>query len=90
MTDIVTKAVTDGTPIAICLTNTLNNLTSANASRLAAYEEVLLWSITLLLLLGAIVPTFLIGKQQGASQKPCLPGTLSFGNTPAEWSNLEP
>ena len=73
MTDIVSKAIADGTPIAICLTNTLNNVTSAHASRLAAYEEVLPWSIELLLLMGAIVPTLLIGKQQGASHKRVCP-----------------
>jgi hypothetical protein len=78
MTDIVAQAVRDGTPIAICLTNTLNSVTSANASRLAAYEEMLPWSIQLLLLLGAIIPSFLMGRQKGATQEKYLSGTLSF------------
>ncbi len=78
MTDIVAQAVGEGTPIAVCLTNTLNSVTSANASRLAAYEEILPWSVQLLLLLGAIVPSFLMGRQQGATQTTCLAGTVSF------------
>ena len=78
MTDIVAQAVAEGTPIAVSLTNTLNGVTSANASRLAAYDEVLPWTIQLLLLLAAVVPSFLTGKQQGASQKTRLSGTLSF------------
>ena len=78
MTDIVAQAVAEGTPIAVNLTDTLNGVTSANASRLAAYEEALPWTIQLLLLLAAIVPSFLTGKQQGASQKTRLSGTLSF------------
>jgi hypothetical protein len=78
MTDIVEQAIAEGTPIAMNLTDTLNGVTSANASRLAAYEEILPWSVQLLLLLAAIVPSFLIGKQQGASQKERLSGTLSF------------
>jgi hypothetical protein len=78
MTELVDHAVAENTPIAICLTNTLNNLTSASASRLAAYEEILPWSVQLLLLLGAVIPSFLMGKKQGASRSACLAGTLSF------------
>jgi hypothetical protein len=78
MTGIVAQAVSSGTPIAINLTDTLNGITSANAARLAAYEETLPWSIQLLLLFAAAVPSFLTGKQQGASQKTRLSGTLSF------------
>jgi Mg2+/citrate symporter len=78
MTDIVARTIADGTPIAVSLTNTLNEVTSANASRLAAYEAILPWSVQLLLLLAAVVPAFLMGKQQGASQKARLSGTLSF------------
>jgi len=78
MTDLAARAVADGTPIAICLTNTLNGVTSAAASRLASYEEILPWSIKLLLLLGAVVPSLLMGKHQGATREVCLPGTLSF------------
>jgi hypothetical protein len=78
MTAIVADALGDGTPIAVSLTNTLNNVTSSNASRLAAYRERLPWSIVILLLLGAIVPAFLMGLQQGLTSKPHLSGTLCF------------
>ncbi len=78
MTNMVSGAIAAGTPIAVNLTDTLNGVTSANASRLAAYEETLPWSIQLLLLLAAVVPSFLTGKQQGVSQKTRLSGTLSF------------
>jgi hypothetical protein len=78
MTGTVARAVSDGTPIAINLTNTLNGVTSANAARIAAYEETLPWSIQVLLLFSAAVPSFLTGKQQGASHKTRLSGALSF------------
>jgi len=78
MTNLVAAAVAEGTPIAISLTNTLNEVTSANASLLAAYEEVLPWSILLLLLLAACVPSFLIGRMQGATGEVHFSGTLNF------------
>jgi len=78
MTGIVAQALAEGTPIAMNLTGTLNGVTSANASRLAAYEETLPWSVQFLLLLSAIVPSFLMGKQQAAAQKTRVSGTLSF------------
>jgi hypothetical protein len=78
MTNIVAQTIEEGTPIAVNLTDTLNRVTSANASRLVAYEAILPWSVKLLLLLAAIVPSFMTGKQQGASQKARLSGMLSF------------
>jgi hypothetical protein len=78
MTEIVGVALADGTPIAVPLTNTLNNLTSSNASRFAAYRERLPWSIVGLLFLGSIVPTFLLGQQQGVSRRVNLIKTVSF------------
>ncbi len=78
MTDVVDKAIAEGTPIALALTNTLNNVTSNRASRLAAYQERLPGSIVGLLLLSSIVPSFLIGEKQGASKKVHLAGTMSF------------
>jgi hypothetical protein len=78
MTGIAAAAVSEGTPIAVSLTNTLNGVTSSSASRLAAYRDRLPWSIVLLLLLSSVVPAFLMGKQQGVSQKLHLTGTLSF------------
>jgi hypothetical protein len=78
MTELVAAAVREGTPIAVSLTNTLNEVTSANASRLAAYDETLPSSIQLLLLLAAGLPAFLTGRIQGASQKIRLPATIGF------------
>jgi hypothetical protein len=78
MTAIVAKALAEGTPIAASLTNTLNNLTSANVSRLAAYRARLPWSIVLLLFLGAVVPAFLMGLQQAKAPRPHLSGTVCF------------
>jgi hypothetical protein len=78
MTNIAAEAIEAGTPIALSLTNTLNNLTSSNASRLAMYQERLPWSIMVLLFLAAVFPAFLIGEKQGASQKVHLSGSFSF------------
>ncbi len=78
MTTIVAEALREGTPIAISLTNTLNNLTSAHASRLAAYQESLPWSIVLLLLLSAVCPAFLLGQRQGEATNVHLIGTFCF------------
>jgi hypothetical protein len=78
MTNLVNKAIAEGTPIAMPLTNTLNNVTSSNASRLAMYQERLPWSIVLLLFLGSVIPAFLVGEKQGATQKVHLSGSISF------------
>jgi hypothetical protein len=78
MTKIVAQAIARGSPLAVSLTNTLNGVTSAHASRIAAFDETLPWSIQMLLLLAAVVPSFLTGKQQGIAQKARLSGTLSF------------
>jgi hypothetical protein len=78
MTEIVRNAIAAGTPIAIALTNTLNNVTSTNASRLASYEENLPWSIVVLLFLSSIVPSLLIGEKQGLSHKVHFSGSFTF------------
>ena len=78
MTAIVAQAVQEGTPIAVCLTNTLNGLTSSHVARMAAYQESLPWSIVLLLLLSAVTPAFLLGQQQGESTKIHFAGTFCF------------
>jgi hypothetical protein len=78
MTELVAAAVLEGTPIAVSLTNTLNEVTSATASRLAAYDETLPWSIQLLLLVAAGTPAFLTGRMQGDSNRTRLTGTISF------------
>ena len=78
MTEIVAQALSDGTPIAVSLTNTLNAVTSNQASRLAAYRDRLPTSIMLLLFACSIVTVLLIGREQGATNNSEIGGTLCF------------
>jgi hypothetical protein len=78
MTELVGKALDAGTPIAVPLTNTLNDVTSMHAARLAAIRDRLPVTIVLLLFTTAIVCTLLIGRQESALRKPQIAGTLSF------------
>jgi hypothetical protein len=77
MTELVAQAV-EGTPIAVPLTNKFTDLTSTYASRLAAYDEGLPWSIVMLLFLSSIVPAYLIGMKQEQTRQVHLAGTFSF------------
>jgi len=78
MTDLVARAVNQGTPVAVPLTNTLNGLTSNHAARLAAIEDRLPPTIVATLFFASIVATALVGRNQGASPHPRLTGTLTF------------
>jgi len=78
MTEWVDHAVSEGTPVVVPLTNSLNALVSSNASRLAAYRDRLPCSILTLLFLSSIVPAFLMGRQQGAAPHVHISGTVSF------------
>ena len=78
MTEIVEHALTDRTPIAVSLTNTLNAVTSNQASRLAAYRDRLPASILYLLFACSIVTVLLIGREQGATTNSDIAGTLCF------------
>jgi hypothetical protein len=78
MTELVGQALTDGTPIAISLTNTLNEVTSNQASRLAAYRDRLPTSILILLSVSAILTALLIGREQGIAGSSDIAGTLCF------------
>jgi hypothetical protein len=78
MTEIVAQAVNDGTPIAVSLTNTLNEVTSNQASRLAAYRDRLPMGILFLLFACSIVTVLLIGREQGAANNSEIAGTLCF------------
>jgi hypothetical protein len=78
MTAIVGKARAEDPPITVPLVNTLNNVTSTNASRVNAYRIRTPWSIVVLLLLSSLVPAFLIGEKQGAKGKVHRSGSLSF------------
>jgi len=78
MTDLVAEAVNDGTPIAVALANTLNEVTSSHAARLAAARDRLPGVIVLLLFTSAVIATMLVGREQGAAGKTAVAGTLSF------------
>jgi hypothetical protein len=66
---LVKDATDAGTPLVVPLVNTLNELTSAHASRLAAGRDRLPPSIVLLLVLSAIISVTLMGWQQGVSHE---------------------
>jgi hypothetical protein len=78
MTTLVGQALSDGTPIAVPLTNTLNEVTSNHAARLAAIRDRLPASIVVLLILSSIVTTILISREQGFSASIEIAGTLCF------------
>jgi hypothetical protein len=78
MTELVSQALSNGTPIAVSLTNTLNALISNQASRLAAFRDRLPVSIVLLLFAGALVSVLLIGHDQGRADARDIAGTLCF------------
>lgn len=78
MTEIASRAIERNTPIALALTNTLNDVTSTHASRTADYEERLPWPVQMMLLAAACGSTFLLGRQQGLAAKKCIAGTVSF------------
>jgi hypothetical protein len=67
MEALVKEAVDDGTPVVVPLVNTLNELTSAHASRLSAVRDRVPPSVVLLLVLAAIIAMVLMGWQQGMS-----------------------
>jgi hypothetical protein len=76
--ELVAQAENDGTPIAVPLMNTLNQLTSVHAARLAAIRDRLPASIVMLLFVAAIVSTLLVGREQGIAGRPEIAGTLAF------------
>jgi hypothetical protein len=78
MISLVAQAVSDGTPIAVSLTNTLNEVTSNQASRLAAYRDRLPASIVILLSACAISTALLIGREQGVERNTDIAGTVCF------------
>jgi hypothetical protein len=81
MTNLVSDALIAGTPISVSLTNTLNGLTSASASRLNAVEDRVPGSVVLLLFVFTIVTTTLDGFEQsnrGSTSRVEVVGILSF------------
>jgi hypothetical protein len=78
MTAFVAQAVSTGTPVAVALTNTLNGMTSAHGSRIAAAEDRLPTAIPLLLLTSALTSAFLVGREAGKLRRMAIVGMLSF------------
>ncbi len=78
MTHLVAQALSNGTPIAVSLTNTLNAVISNQASRLAAFRDRLPSSIVVLLFTGAIASMLLIGREQGSADTHDIAGTICF------------
>jgi len=78
MTELVSQALSDGTPIAVPLTNTLNAVTTKHAVRLAAVSDRLPATVAILLVTTAIISTMLIGREQGATGEREIAGTICF------------
>jgi|SRR5208282_1022699 hypothetical protein len=78
MAEVVGQAVSDGTPIAIPLINSLNEVTSNHAARLAAVRDQVPLSIVTLLFVSSIITTMLVGREQGYAAITELAGTLCF------------
>lgn len=78
MTELVGEAVNEGTPVAVPLANTLNNLTSAHAARVVAVRDRLPGSVVSLLFFASAIAMGLVGSAQGTAERPKLGGTMSF------------
>jgi hypothetical protein len=78
MTELVDQAIVAGTPIAVPLTNTLNGVTSSQASRLAALRDRVPPSAVFLLAITATLAAGLMGREQGSSPNASLAGTTAF------------
>jgi len=78
MTVLVGEGIRSGTPIAVPLTDTLNGVTSAHASRLMAVRDRLPGSIVVLLFFAAVVSSGLVGRQLGVAGNLHVSGMTSF------------
>lgn len=78
MTDLAGQALRDGTPISVSLINSLNAVSSNQASRLAAIRDQFPASVLGLLCISAIVTALLIGREQGFADALEAIGTLCF------------
>ena len=78
MTVLVREVIGRGTSIAVPLTYSLNEVTSSNNSRLAAYEDRLPPSIMWLLMISSVITSLLVGRAQGKQQGLLPLGTASF------------
>lgn len=78
MQDLVREVLDQGTPTAVPLVNTLNEVTSSHASRLSAAHDRLPPSILLLLFVTATATMTMTGTQNGASGQRRVGATLAF------------
>ena len=78
MTDLVREAIAAGTPIAVSLTQALNEVESSQATRLAAIRDRLPSGTMLLLAVAACLTSALVGREQAGSKNPSLAGTAAF------------
>lgn len=78
MIEFVRQALTDGTRIAVSLTNSLNAVTSNQAARLAAIRDRLASSIVAPLFISAIVTTTLLGRKQRFAESSDVASVLFF------------
>lgn len=74
----VGAAIRDGTPLAMPLVLTLNEVTSSHAARLAAYRDRLPVSVVVTLLLAAVLSMSMTGYRQGIAGDWRLGGPLGF------------
>lgn len=78
MQGLVGAAVDAGSPVTVPLVNTLNALTSSNASRIAAVRNRLPAPIVLMLLLSALVAIGMVGNLEGIAGRRHVLATLGF------------
>ncbi len=81
MEAMVSTIINQGTPVAVPLMQTFNQLTSVSTERIAAAEDLLPWSVVLMLALFAVVNAVLDGSEWGTREhvgRIEVLGTLSF------------
>jgi hypothetical protein len=78
MQALVKDAVDQGTPIAVPLVNTFNDVTSNHAARLAALRDRLPASILMLLGLSAVLSVAVVGRRQSIANETEAGATLGF------------
>ena len=78
MTELVREAADAGTPVVEPLVDTLNNVTSSYAARLAAVRDHLPWPIVFLLIVSTVTSTGLLGREQGIAGKKHYLSTVFF------------
>ncbi len=82
---LVREAMDAGTPVVVPLVNTLKEVTSCHASRLAACRERPSASVVLLLFVASVAATILSGRHPGVSGGPRLGAAIGFTALVAWW-----